>query len=104
MLTLWQAEWCRPSQRVRQRLSELGVDVILRQVAAEPGERWELLQRFDETSVPLLQLEDGTAIVGEEEILAWLDDTFEERDDAPQHRARASRSLEKRCAELHAHV
>ena len=104
MLTLWQTEWCRASQRVRQRLTELGVDVVLRQVAAEPGHRFELLQRFDETSVPLLQLEDGRAVVGAGEIIAWLDEQFDERDDAPQHRARAERSLEKRCAELHAHV
>ena len=103
MLILWQTEWCRGSQRVRQRLTELGVDLIIRQVPAEPSCRYELLSRFNETSVPLLET-GGRVIVGTDEILAWLDETYHERDDAPQHRARAERSLGKRCAELHAHV
>ena len=103
MLILWQTEWCRGSQRVRERLTELGVDLIIRQVAAEPSYRYELLSQFNETSVPLLET-GGAVIVGTEEILAWLDETYEEREDAPQHRARAERSLEKRCADLHAHV
>ncbi len=103
MLILWQTEWCRGSQRVRQRLTELGVDLVVRQVAAEPSYRYELLSRFNETSVPLLEA-GRKVIVGTDEILAWLDERYDEREDAPQHRARAERSLEKRCAELHAHV
>jgi len=103
MLTLWQTEWCRGSQAVRQRLTELGVDLVIRQVAAEPRDRYELLSRFNETSVPLLEA-DGHVIVGADEILAWLDATYDERADTAHHRARAERSLEKRCAELHAQV
>jgi glutathione S-transferase len=99
VLTLWQTEWCRGSQEVRQRLTELGVDVMLRQVPAEPGLRYELLSRFNETSVPLLEVNDGRSIIGTEEILAWLDEHFEEREDVEQHRARAERSFAKRCAE-----
>ena len=104
MLILWQTEWCRGSQRIRQRLTELGVDLIIRQVAAEPSSRYELLSRFNETSVPLLETGGGRVLVGTDEILVWLDETYHERDDAPQHRARAERSLGKRCAELHARV
>jgi glutathione S-transferase len=100
MLTLWQAEWCRASQRVRQRLTELGVDVVLRQVAAEPGEREELQRRFGGTSVPVLEVENGCVVVGSEDILAWLDEHHEPRPDAAVHRERAERSLAKRCAEL----
>ena len=103
MLILWQTEWCRGSQRIRQRLTELGIDLVIRQVAAEPSLRYELLSRFNETSVPLLEA-DGLVFVGTDDILAWLDAHYEEREDAPQHRARAERSLEKRCAELHANV
>jgi glutathione S-transferase len=104
MLTLWQTEWCRGSQAVRQRLTELGIDLVIRQVAAEPRDRYELLSRFNETSVPLLEADGGVVIVGADEILAWLEANYEERTDAPHHRARAERSLEKRCAELHAQV
>ena len=100
MLTLWQTEWCRASQRVRQRLTELGVDVVLRQVAAEPGERDELKQRFGGTSVPVLEVENGCAVVGSEDIIAWLDEHYESRPDCAEHRERAQQSLAKRCAEL----
>lgn len=103
MLILWQTEWCRGSQRIRQRLTELGLDLVLRQVPAEPSFRYELLSRFNETSVPLLEA-DGQVLVGTDKILAWLEAHYEEREDAPQHRARAERSLEKRCAEQHARV
>ena len=102
MPTLWQTEWCRASVRVRQRLTELGVDVVLRQVAAEPGLRQELLERFDETSVPVLETGGGHAVVGADDIIAWLDEHYTERPDVHEHRARAERALTKRCAELHA--
>ncbi|HEY6960591.1 MAG TPA: glutathione S-transferase N-terminal domain-containing protein [Gaiellaceae bacterium] len=94
MLTLWQAEWCRQSAEVRERLTELGVDVMLRQVAAEPRKRYELLSRFDETSVPILELGNGHHIAGADPIVAWLDEHYEERDDALLHRNRAERARE----------
>ena len=100
MLTLWQTEWCRASQRVRQRLTELGVDVVLRQVAAEPGERDELRERFGGTSVPVLEVENGCAVVGSEDIVAWLDEHYVQRPDFSLHRQRAEQSLAKRLAEL----
>jgi glutaredoxin len=34
VLELWQAEWCPYSHRVRQRLTELGLDFVAHQVAA----------------------------------------------------------------------
>jgi glutaredoxin len=46
-MELYQAEWCPHSHRVRQRLTELGVVVVLRQVPADPDER-EDLDRFPE--------------------------------------------------------
>jgi glutaredoxin len=33
MLELWQTEWCPASRRVRERLTELGVDYVTRQVS-----------------------------------------------------------------------
>ena len=93
MLELWQAEWCPHSHKVRQRLTELGLDFVARQVAAEKKDR------PDEIGIPRLVTEQGEALTGEEEILPWLDEHFEERDDAARHRARA-RAEVKDFAEL----
>ena len=39
MLELWQTEWCPASHRIRQRLTELEVDYVIRQVPVEKDER-----------------------------------------------------------------
>jgi len=83
MLELWQAEWCPYSHRVRQRLTELGVDFVAHQVAAEKEDRPGGL------SIPFMRTDDGTELDGDEEILAWLDANFEPRPDAKRHRAQA---------------
>jgi glutaredoxin len=85
---LYQAEWCPHSHKVRQRLTELGLDVQLRQVAADPAER-ETLERVADTSeIPVLVGDDGSTHRGEDEILAFLGQ-FHERADADEHRAKA---------------
>jgi glutathione S-transferase len=68
---------------VRQRLTELGVDFVARQVAAEPEDR------PGEMEIPVLVRDDWSVIAGEDDILRWLDETFDERDDAEEHRAKA---------------
>jgi glutathione S-transferase len=83
VLELWQAEWCPHSHKVRQRLTELGVDFVAHQVAADKE------NRPDEIAIPRLLAEQGEVLSGEEEILPWLDEHFDERDDASRHRARA---------------
>jgi glutathione S-transferase len=83
VLELWQAEWCPYSHRVRQRLTELGVDFVAHQVAAEKGDRPEELE------IPRLVTEQGEVLSGADEILPWLDRSFEERPDARRHRAKA---------------
>ena len=93
MLELWQAEWCPHSHAVRQRLTELGVDFVAHQVAAEKDDR------PDGMAIPRLRTEQGEVLSGEEEILPWLDERFEERDDARRHRAKA-RAEVKDFAEL----
>ncbi len=45
MLELWQTEWCPASRRVRQRLTELGIDYVTRQVPVEKDERTLLRER-----------------------------------------------------------
>lgn len=87
---LYQAEWCPHSRRVRQRLTELGVGFIARQVPADPSEREELRRKTGDEEIPALVLEDGS-IVNEsaDEIIAHLDSRYSERLDVEEHRERA---------------
>jgi len=84
-MELYQAEWCPHSHKVRQRLTELGLDFAARQVDAEPDEREEMKRRLGTDEIPVLVPDDGDPICGEEEILQYLDG-FEERPDAGGHR------------------
>jgi glutathione S-transferase len=97
-MELYQAEWCPHSHRVRQRLTELGLDVLLRQVPADPAERQELERVSGTNEIPVLVLEDGAAVCGDDQILEHLD-RFPERDDAGEHRAKAREEV-KEFAEL----
>ena len=72
MLELWQTEWCPASRRVRQRLTELGVDYIARQVPVERGERAALQASAGTDTIPVL-VAGGRVLCGEERICAWLD-------------------------------
>jgi glutathione S-transferase len=89
VLELFQAEWCPFSHRVRQRLTELGVDFVARQVPAEQEDRDELEERAGTREIPTLVTEDGEVRSGTEEILPYLEDRYEPRPDAARHRARA---------------
>jgi glutathione S-transferase len=98
MLTLWQTEWCRSSQCVRQRLTEYDLDVVLRQVPADPGDRLELELRCGVTSVPLLEVENGCVIVGAANILAWREEHYEPGPDAVEHRKRYAERYDMHAA------
>jgi glutathione S-transferase len=89
MIELYQAEWCPHSHRVRQRLTELGLDYIARQVAPDPGDREELGRVSGERSIPTLVFDDGTVVSGEDGILAALDQRFTEPYAAERHREKA---------------
>ena len=43
VVDLYQAEWCPHSHRVRQRLTELGLDFAAHQVPVDPAERTAML-------------------------------------------------------------
>jgi glutathione S-transferase len=87
-LELFQAEWCPFSHRVRMRLTELGVDVILRQVAADRKERAVMAEATGgEIGIPTLLTPDG-AVSGADAIIAWLDARYQERADVERHRAK----------------
>jgi glutathione S-transferase len=90
MLELYQAEWCPHSSRVRQKLTELGVSFVARQVPAEPVDREELRRKAGSEEIPTLLLEDGTAISEPDEIIDYLASNHSERADADEHRERAA--------------
>src|SRR4051794_36455021 len=92
-MELYQAEWCPHSHNVRQRLTELGLDFLARQVAAEPDERGEMEQRVGTTEIPVLVTEDGRAICGEDDILDFLQQ-YAEQPDAAAHRAKSHEKVE----------
>jgi glutathione S-transferase len=87
-MELYQAEWCPHSHKVRERLTELGLDFTARQVAADPDEREEMRQRVGTEEIPVLVPDDGKPICGEDVILEYLE-RFEERPDANAHREKS---------------
>src|SRR5689334_7504014 len=89
MLTLFQAEWCPYSAAVRERLTELGVDFVARQVEPYPEQRTEV----DE--IPTLVAEDGTRISGTREIFGFLS-AYDEGPYAVEHRERYADHAEAR--------
>ena len=101
MLELWQTEWCPASRRLRQRLTELGVDYLIRQVPVEREQRHVLRAATGTDAIPALTLEDGTVLVGEETIAGWLDVNVAEPAEAEAHRLKAAKArrryLEEEC-------
>jgi glutathione S-transferase len=69
---LYQAEWCPFSSAVRELLTELGVDVVLRQVEPLPEQRAHLREVAGTDEIPVLQAEDGQLFRGTREIFAHL--------------------------------
>ena len=88
MLELYQAEWCPHSHKVRQRLTELGLDFRARQVPADPDERSELERVAGTNEIPVLVPDEGKPVCGEDDILDYLK-RFDERPDADEHRAKS---------------
>jgi glutathione S-transferase len=89
MLELYQAEWCPHSHRVRQRLTELGLDFVAHQVSVDPAERTALERTSGQQSIPTLVLDDGSVLVGDDKILAMLKQRLPEPPEAARHRVQA---------------
>ena len=89
VLTLYQAEWCPHSHRVRRRLTELMVPFVAMPVEADPVDRAELRRVAGDDSIPVLVTESGEPIREVEPILAWLDASYPEPEEAVEHRAQA---------------
>ena len=101
MYELWQTEWCPASRRVRQRLTELGIDYITRQVPVERDDRQLLRERTGGDTIPVLVTSDGALLVGESEILAHLEAHEPIPAGARAHRVKAEKArrryLEVEC-------
>ena len=101
MLELFQTEWCPASRRVRQRMTELGLDYINRQVPVEREARTALRGAMGTDTIPALRLENGSAVAGEENILVYLSEQFVEPLEAEAHRQKAAKArrryLEEEC-------
>ena len=91
-MTLYQAEWCPYSSAVRQRLTELGIDFVAKQVEPRQGDR------EGEHEIPLLVTGNGEHFEGTDaifEYLAVLAPGESEREHRAQYRAhRADRARE----------
>ncbi len=106
MLELWQTEWCPASRRVRQRLTELGVDYVTRQVPVAKEQRDALRWATGSDTIPVLVLDDGSTLIGEDAIRAHLNRHIAEPPEAKAHRLKAAnarrRYLEEECECLQA--
>jgi glutaredoxin 3 len=89
VLTLWQAEWCPYSARVRQTMTELGVDFVAKQVDAEREDRDAMRRSTGRDEIPLLVLGDGTQIADWHEMIRHLRETYGERADGDRHREKS---------------
>lgn len=101
MLELWQTEWCPASHRVRERLTELSVDYVVRQVPVEKSERTALRQAVGTDTIPALLIAGSSPVIGEPAIRAYLDEHLREPTDAESHRIKAEKArrryLEEEC-------
>jgi glutathione S-transferase len=97
MLELYQAEWCPYSSAVRERLTELGIDFVAKQVAPRQEER------EGEHEIPLLVTEDGERLEGTRaafEYLATLPRADWERGHRAQYRAHRKDRAKETTAEV----
>jgi glutathione S-transferase len=90
-MTVYQTEWCPFSRKLRQRLTELGVEWCAPPVAADPPDRDAMREATGTDIIPVVILEDGTVLAGEtDEILAALDERFDEPATAEGHKLAAA--------------
>ncbi len=92
MIQVFQAEWCPYSSMLRQRLTELGVDYVIRQVAPFPPDRDALREATGIDTIPAVVLEDGTVVGGDtREILETIEQQFTPWEHEEGHREQEAR-------------
>ena len=90
-MTVYQTEWCPFSRKLRQRLTEHGVEWCAPAVEADPPDRDAMREATGTDIITAVILEDGTVLAGEtEEILAALDERFDEPATAEGHKMAAA--------------
>lgn len=75
MMKLFQREDCPFSQKVRTRLTELGVSFVAVNVPRGAQARTELLRVSGQRKTPVLA-DDGRVVVGSDAIIGFLDEAF----------------------------
>ena len=84
MIELFQYEGCAGCARVRQRLSEMMIDFVARQVSPDPAHRTRLELATGQRDVPaLLDPDQGMIVTEPDDILAYLEETYGQRKAAP---------------------
>lgn len=91
MLELYQAEWCPYSHRIRERLTELGLDFVARQVAPLRHDRQAMREAVGTDSIPVLVTEDGRPITDTEAALAYISERYGPGEWEADHQAQEAR-------------
>jgi glutaredoxin len=97
MIEVYQAEWCPFSHLVREKLTELGVDYICRQVEPYPNERDHLRELSGQDSIPVVVVEGRVLAGATEKLVALLDEVLERW---PYEREHARQALAHGAARL----
>ena len=97
MLTLYQAEWCPYSSAVRERLTELGIDFVAKQVAPRQEDR------DGGHGIPLLVTDAGERFDGTDAVFGYLA-TLSGDGDQRGHRAQWRAHREDRSRETTSRV
>ncbi len=96
---LYQTEWCPASRRVRQRLTELDVAYVALSVPVERDERAALCAATGARTIPVLVAEGGVVVVGEDDILGYLESHYDEPVGALAHRVKAEKARRRQLEE-----
>jgi len=80
MLELFQYENCPDCRRVREKLSALMLDFVARQVSHDPAQRTRVELATGQREVPALVDPENAMVVTEaDDIVAYLEETFNEK-------------------------
>jgi glutathione S-transferase len=90
MITFYQVEWCPYCHRVREALTELGLDYATVNVPTSRPDRIEVIELSGQERVPVIK--DGDLVIADSaRIVAYLNETYGPQADA-EERARHEQS------------
>lgn len=75
MITLYQVEWCPYCHRVREALTELGLDYETVNVPASRPARTEVIELSGQAMVPVIK-DDDLVVADSARIVEYLEDTY----------------------------